>query len=102
MIVVGYWLYDRGIKIVSFQTLMIAVGLLLPFFPRLFFSLSFWFSTFGVLSIFIFVRYYEHWKAWQIFLALNRMLFSTVADFTGDIRNIQLVAYRLDIDQFDF
>ena len=71
MIVVGYWLYDRGIKIVSFQTLLIAVGLLLAFFPRLFFSLSFWFSSFGVLSIFIFIRYYEHWKSWQIFLALN-------------------------------
>jgi competence protein ComEC len=71
MIVVGYWLYDRGIKIVSFQTLMIAIGLLLAFFPRLFFSLSFWFSSFGVLSIFIFIRYYEHWKPWQIFLALN-------------------------------
>ena len=71
MIVVGYWLYDRGIKIVSLQTLLIAVGLLLAFFPRLFFSLSFWFSTFGVLSIFIFIRYYEHWKPWQIFLALH-------------------------------
>lgn len=71
MIVVGYWLYDRGIKIVSFQTLLIAVGLLLAFFPRLFFSLSFWFSSFGVLSIFIFIRYYEHWKPWQIFLALH-------------------------------
>ena len=71
MIVVGYWLYDRGIKIISFQILLIAVGLLLAFFPRLFFSLSFWFSSFGVLSIFIFVRYYEHWKPWQIFLALN-------------------------------
>ncbi len=71
MIVVGYWLYDRGIKIVSFQTLTVAVGLLLAFFPKLFFSLSFWFSSFGVLSIFIFIRYYEHWKPWQIFLALN-------------------------------
>jgi competence protein ComEC len=71
MIVVGYWLYDRGIKIVSFQTLLIAVGLTLAFFPRLFFSLSFWFSSFGVLSIFIFIRYYEHWKPWQIFLALH-------------------------------
>ncbi|HEX5330704.1 ComEC/Rec2 family competence protein [Sulfuricurvum sp.] len=71
MIMVGYWLYDRGIKIVSLQTLLIAVGVLLAFFPRLFFSLSFWFSSFGVLSIFIFIRYYEHWKAWQIFLALN-------------------------------
>lgn len=71
MLAVGYFLYDRGIKIVSFQTLLIALGLLLAFFPKLFFSLGFWFSSFGVLSIFIFVRYYEHWKPWQIFLALH-------------------------------
>ena len=71
MLVVGYWLYDRGIKIVSFQTLLIAVGLLLAFWPKLFFALGFWFSAFGVLSIFVFLRYYEHWKPWQIFLALH-------------------------------
>jgi len=71
MIAVGYWLYDRGIKVVSVQTLLIAVGILLAFFPKLFFSIGFWFSSFGVLSIFIFVRYYEHWKGWQIFLALH-------------------------------
>lgn len=71
MLAVGYWLYDRGIKIVSFQTLLIAVGMLLAFFPKLFFALGFWFSAFGVLSIFIFIRYYEHWKPWQIFLALH-------------------------------
>lgn len=71
MIAVGYWLYDRGIKIVSLQTLLIAVGVLLAFFPKLFFSLGFWFSSFGVLSIFIFIRYHEHWKPWQIFLALH-------------------------------
>lgn len=71
MIVVGYLLYDRGIKIVSLQTLLVAIGVILAFFPKLFFSLSFWFSSFGVLSIFIFIRYYEHWKPWQIFLALN-------------------------------
>ncbi len=71
MIAVGYWLYDRGLKIVSMQTLFITVGILLAFFPKLFFSLGFWFSSFGVLSIFIFVRYYEQWKPWQIFLALH-------------------------------
>lgn len=71
MIIVGYLLYDRGIKIVSLQTLLVAVGVILAFLPKLFFSLSFWFSAFGVLSIFIFIRYYEHWKPWQIFLALN-------------------------------
>lgn len=71
MIAVGYWLYDRGIKVVSLQTLLITLGVLLAFFPKLFFSLGFWFSSFGVLSIFMFIRYYEHWKPWQIFLALH-------------------------------
>ncbi|MGZ5208414.1 MAG: ComEC/Rec2 family competence protein [Sulfuricurvum sp.] len=71
MIAVGYVLYDRGIKMFSIQTLFIALGLLLAFFPKLFFSLGFWFSSFGVLSIFIFIRYYESWKPWQIFLALH-------------------------------
>lgn len=71
MIAVGYWLYDRGIKIISLQTLLITVGVLLAFFPKLFFALGFWFSSFGVLSIFIFVRYYENWKPWQLFLALH-------------------------------
>lgn len=71
MIAVGYWLYDRGIKIISFQTLFITVGVLIAFFPRLFFSLGFWFSVYGVLCIFLLIRYYEHWKPWQIFLVLN-------------------------------
>lgn len=71
MIVVGYWFYDRGVKMVSFQTLLVTFGLLLAFFPRLWFSWGFWFSSLGVLSIFVFVRHYGHWKPWQIFLALN-------------------------------
>lgn len=78
MIAVGYWLYDRGIQIVSFQTLAVTLAILVAFFPQLFFSLAFWFSAFGVLLIFIFVRYFEHWKGWQIFLALNVWLYLTM------------------------
>lgn len=78
MIAVGYWLYDRGIKIFSFQTLFITVGVLLAFSPRLFFSLGFWFSVYGVLCIFLLIRYFEHWKPWQIFLALNVWVYLTM------------------------
>ncbi|MBD3806080.1 ComEC/Rec2 family competence protein [Sulfuricurvum sp.] len=78
MIAVGYWFYDRGVKIISFQTLFVTIGLLLAFFPKLFFSMGFWFSVYGVLLIFIFIRYYEHWKGWQIFLALNVWLYITM------------------------
>jgi len=78
MIAVGYWLYDRGVRIISFQTLAVTLGILLAFSPKLFFSLAFWFSAFGVLLIFIFIRYFEHWKNWQIFLALNVWLYLTM------------------------
>ncbi len=71
MVVVGFILYDRGVKIISLQTLFIAVALVLAFYPRLFFAIGFWFSSMGVLSIFVFLKYYSHLKPYQIFLLLH-------------------------------
>jgi competence protein ComEC len=59
MLLVGYFLYDRGFKIVSMQTLVVTILLLLAFFPRLLFSLSFWLSASGVFYIFLFSLYFE-------------------------------------------
>jgi len=53
MLVVGFVLYDRGIKIISMQTLFVTVILLLSFFPKLLFSLGFWLSVSGVFYIFL-------------------------------------------------
>ncbi len=55
MLLVGFILYDRGIKIVSMQTLLLTVLLLLAFFPKLFFTLGFWLSVSGVFYIFLFL-----------------------------------------------
>lgn len=60
MFIVGFVLYDRGIEVFSMQTLLIAVLLLLAFFPRLFFSLGFWLSAGGVFYIFLFLIYFKH------------------------------------------
>jgi len=69
MLVIGFVLYDRGIKIVSMQTLFLSVLLILSFFPRLFFSLGFWLSASGVFYIFLFLIHFKHLnKLWRFTL----------------------------------
>ena len=69
MLLVGFVLYDRGIKIISMQTLFITVILLLCFFPKLFFALGFWLSVSGVFYIFLFLIHFKHLsKLWQFIL----------------------------------
>jgi competence protein ComEC len=69
MLIVGFALYDRGIKIISMQTLLLTVLLLLSFFPRLVFALGFWLSVSGVFYIFLFLIHFKHLsKLWQFIL----------------------------------
>lgn len=67
MFMVGFILYDRGMKILSMQTLIVTILLLLAFFPRLFFSLGFWLSSSGVFYIFLFLI---HFKRLNIYLQM--------------------------------
>jgi competence protein ComEC len=71
MMVVGYIFYIRYINILSFQTLLLTLLILLAFFPELVFSIAFWFSVCGVFYIFLFLHYFEYLKPWQIFIVLN-------------------------------
>jgi len=59
MLVVGFILYDRGIEIISMQTLALTTTILIAVFPRLFFSLGFWLSIAGVFYIFLFLIYFK-------------------------------------------
>jgi len=66
MLLIGFILYDRGIKVISMQTLLLTVILILAFFPRLFFSIGLWLSVSGVFYIFLFLIYFKHRsKIWQ-------------------------------------
>ncbi len=58
MLIVGYLLYDRGMKIVSMQTLLVSATVLIALWPRLLFSLGFWLSIGGVYFIFLYLRYF--------------------------------------------
>ena len=69
MLIIGFTLYDRGIKIISMQTLLLTVMLLLSFSPKLFFALGFWLSVSGVFYIFLFLIHFKHLsKLWQFVL----------------------------------
>ncbi|MEA2091638.1 MAG: ComEC/Rec2 family competence protein, partial [Campylobacterota bacterium] len=69
MLIIGFILYDRGIKIISMQTLLLTVFLLLAIFPKLFFALGFWLSVSGVFYIFLFLIHFKHLsKLWQFIL----------------------------------
>ncbi len=75
MLVLGYLLYMRHIKIISFEVVFITATLLLSLFPELIFSISFWFSISGVFYIFLFLHYFSHLKKWMVFLSLNIWVF---------------------------
>jgi len=62
MLLIGFILFDRGIKIVSMQTLFLTVMLLLALMPELLFSLGFWLSVAGVFYIMLYLIYFQHAK----------------------------------------
>ena len=69
MLVVGFILYDRGIKVISMQTLFLTTLFLLALFPRLWFSIGFWLSIAGVFYIFLFLIHFKNLsKFWQFLL----------------------------------
>lgn len=69
MLVIGFILYDRGIKILSFLTLLLTVVFIISFFPRLLFSIGFWLSVSGVFYIFLFLIHFKHLsRIWQFIL----------------------------------
>jgi len=70
MFLIGFILYDRGVKIVSMQTLFVSVSLILSFHPALFFSVGFWLSVSGVFYIFLFLIYFKELHRYLQFIFL--------------------------------
>jgi competence protein ComEC len=66
-----FFLYDRGLKLLSFASLFFVVGFLLALWPKLLFSIGFWFSVSGVFYIFLFLHHMKELKAWQSFILLH-------------------------------
>ena len=71
MLLVGFLLYIRFVKIISFEVLFVAVLLILAFVPEFFFSIGFWFSVSGVFFIYLYLKYFSFLKEWQTLFLLN-------------------------------
>lgn len=78
MSVFAYILYDRGVKILSFSSLFIVVFFLIALWPKLLFSVGFWFSVAGVFYIFLFLHHMKELRAWQSFVLLNIWVFTAM------------------------
>lgn len=71
MSIVGFLLFAKNIKLLSFSTLFLCIGIILVFFPKLLFSVSFFFSVMGVFFIYLFLHYFAFLNKYLIFFLLN-------------------------------
>lgn len=63
MLVLGIYLLRSNIKLITFNNLLFAFLIIIAFFPKYIFSLSLWFSMFGVFYIFLFIKYFKDLKS---------------------------------------
>ncbi len=97
MLVVGYFLYDRGLKIISMQTLFLTLLLLVALFPRLLFSLAFWLSASGVFYIFLFLHHFSRINKFVIFVLLSIFVYLAMLPFSLYIFGIFSLSHPLSI-----
>ena len=71
MLIIGFVLYDRGIKVISMQTLFLTGVLLIAFMPSLLLSMGFWLSMIGVFYIFLYLIHFQNRNNIYNFLGLS-------------------------------
>lgn len=59
----GIYLLRCNIKLFSFTNLLFVFLIIIALFPKYLFSLSLWFSIFGVFYIFLFIQYFKNIKS---------------------------------------
>ena len=92
MLVIGFILYDRGIEIISMQTLSVSILLLLALFPKLIFALGFWLSVGGVFYIFLFLIHFKKLSYWWQFFLLPVWIYLMMLPYSlGIFGNFSLV-----------
>jgi len=72
---VAFFLYSQNIKVISFATLFFTMSIVLILFPKLLFSIAFWFSLSGVFYILLFLHHFSHLHKISIFILLHFWVF---------------------------
>ncbi len=75
MMIALFFLLIRHIRVISFETLGVVVLLLIALYPRLLFSVAFWFSVSGIFYIYLFLYHFKNLKGWKLALVLNFWVF---------------------------
>jgi len=75
MMLLGWLVLIVGIELLSFDFLLVTTMLLLLIFPKLLFSLAFYFSVMGVFYIFLLLHYFRGVSTWGMSLLLSFSLF---------------------------
>lgn len=81
MMSIGFYLYDRGLKMLSFQTLGVAIACLIALMPQLVFMIGFWLSVGGVWMLFILLIHFEHLSKTALFLGINVGVYLLMAPY---------------------
>jgi len=101
IMVLLFILYNRFVKILSFEVLFVTVILIISFIPNFIFSIGFWFSVSGVFYIYLFLIYFKHLKPWKLAIFLNLwvfvMMIPIVHLFFDKITWLQLLSPPLSI-----
>ena len=97
MLVVGFILYDRGFEVVSMQTLLLSVILLLSLDIKLLFSLGFWLSVAGVFYIFLFFMLFMHLGKMAKFFLLPIWVYLAMLPYSLAIFNNFSIYHPLSI-----
>jgi len=75
MFVLGIYFLRRNLKVLSFQTLLITLLLIVSLFPKYLFSISLWFSIIGVFYIFLYLQYFKNLPKIFSFFLFNFWIF---------------------------
>jgi competence protein ComEC len=79
MLFLGSLFVIRYLNIFSFTTLLIAIVLIIVFFPKMIFSVSFWFSVSGVFYIYLFLHYFSKLNKYFLLFLFNAWIFVAMA-----------------------
>lgn len=75
MLFMAWILLFFGLELLSFSFLSFIVMFLLVLFPKMLFSLAFWFSVLGVFYIFLLLRYWSHLNKYVMTVLISFAIF---------------------------
>jgi len=65
MSLIGTFIFFRGVRVLSFETLALTVFGIILLFPGMLLSIGFWLSVSGVFYIFLLLRHLRYYTPWQ-------------------------------------